>query len=100
MSYNLGSAKRNSRDIAEDPEHETLYFRVNAFERDFILNVSANLEFISKNMIVEYVGEGGLKVQQPIDSDDCHHTGHILGAGGSPEGWVAISNCRGLVGCS
>ena len=98
LSYTLRGTSgnsRNKRDITDD--NEALYFRVDAFGKDFILNVSANSEFVSESMAVEYVGHGGSKLQQPNDFEHCHHTGHIMGAGGKSEGWVAISNCHGLV---
>ena len=77
------------------------YFRVEAFGRRYILNVSETAPFISSDHVLEYHGDEGVKsVETSLwDNARCHLTGtaheegHLMEEGG----WVAISNCRGLV---
>lgn len=102
LSYTLRGTSRHGHSKRDTTEHdEALYFRVDAFGKGFVLNVSTNSEFVSENMAVEYVGHNGSRLQQPADGfEHCYHTGHVMDAGGKSEGWVAISNCRGLVSSS
>ena len=73
-----------------------------AFGRSYILNVSKSEEFISNDHLVEYRDDSGvtrLEFHTPSFAD-CHHTGSLIEVSdeeGGGRGWVAVSNCRGLV---
>ena len=98
VSYELHNTASgpHKRDTAESKD-ERLYFKVDAFGETFVLNVTLNTEFISNRLVVEYIGENGRsRVQQP-GTADCHHIGHLGDGSEGEQGWVAISNCRGLV---
>ena len=86
LSFQLHGTTRSQED--------RLFFKVEAFEEIFFLNVTANSQFVSDNLLVEYVSENGSTIEQPKETG-CFHSGHISGKRG--EGWAAVSNCRGLV---
>ena len=77
------------------------YFRVEAFGRRYILNVSESESFVSSDHVLEYHGDEGVRhVKASLqDNARCHLTGTVHEEGQLLEegGWVAISNCRGLV---
>ena len=83
-----------------DSHNDRHYFRVEAFGRRYILNVSESTPFISSDHVTEYHGEGVRHVKASLqDNARCHLTGtaHEEGQLLEEGGWVAISNCRGLV---
>lgn len=86
LSFQLHGTTRSQED--------RLFFKVEAFGETFLLNVSANSQFVSDDLLVEYVSENGSTIEQPKETG-CFHSGHISGKRG--EGWAAISNCQGLV---
>ena len=62
--------------------------------------MSNSRQFVSSDHIVEYRdgnGDSRMEFQAPTYAD-CHHTGSLVGgAEEDEEGWVALSNCNGLV---
>ena len=93
ISYNLQQRVHYyKRDSASDGR---TYFKIDAFDLTFILNVTTNHHFISSNAIVEYIGEDGSHQTQAPGQADCYHTGQLMN---DDSGWVAVSNCgHGLV---
>lgn len=90
-------------EISSDDQHNTQqYFKLEAFGRNFLLNVSDS-SFISSHHAVEYHSDGHLtRVKASLPSSTgCHLSGtaHEVGDDGHEldKGWVAVSNCRGLV---
>lgn len=99
VSFNLLSS-----DISDDDEHNTQhYFKLEAFGRHFVLNVSDSAPFISSRHAVEYHRDGQVtRVRTSLPSSTgCHLSGtaHEVDDAGHEvdKGWVAVSNCRGLV---
>lgn len=83
------------------PIDDKHYFRLEAFGRSYLLNVSNSAPFVSTDHVVEYHRNGDVR-RVEASSASCHLTGtaHAVLDGDShlpEEGWVAISNCRGLV---
>ena len=81
------------RGTTQDQE-DGLFFKVEAFGDTFLLNVTANSQFVSDDLLVEYVSENGSTLEQPKETG-CFHSGHVSGKRGG--GWAAVSNCQGLV---
>ena len=82
-------------------DFDRLYFKLEAFGKQYLLNVSNSIEFISGDHMVEYRGgsdSSRVETSSPGLSD-CHHTGTVVeeGQGELEEGWAAISSCRGMV---
>ena len=75
-------------------QEDGLFFKVEAFGETFLLNVTANSQFVSDDLLVEYVSENGSTLEQPKETG-CFHSGHVSGKRG--DGWAAVSNCQGLV---
>ena len=99
------------------------YFRVEAFGKRYLLNVSTSTHFFHSDVegrvpIVEYIrADGSSKTKALNHSRPCFHTGHVQllprekspreeGEGDREEeelaetwvdGWVAMSSCSGLV---
>lgn len=94
ISYDLKTAGQGPHKRDTSADDESIYFRVDVFGETFILNVTTSEQFVWSNMVVEYIGENGSRLQQPSQTG-CYHTGHVFG--GSAEGWTAVSSCQGLV---
>ena len=75
-------------------QEDGLFFKVEAFGETFLLNVTANSQFVLDDLLVEYVSENGSTLEQPKETG-CFHSGHVSGKRG--DGWAAVSNCQGLV---
>lgn len=98
-SYNLLSSE-----ISDDDQHSTRhYFKLEVFGRHFILNLSDSAPFISSHHAVEYQRDGQVARVRPSlpSSTECHLSGtaHEVDDNGHEvdKGWVAVSNCKGLV---
>lgn len=84
------------------------YFKLEAFGKQYILNVSSSTHFLHDNLpVVEYIGADGLSRTKKLNhSKQCFHEGHVevMRESGDAEqenaitdGWVAMSSCSGLV---
>ena len=107
ISYNIHKFSKKQLD-------SRIYFKLEAFGKKYLLNVSSSSHFVHstpKNVpIVEYIGaDGTSRTQKKMMnlSRPCFHSGHVhlIGQGddaksedgASIDGWAAISSCSGLV---
>ena len=93
------------------------YFKLEAFGKKYLLNVSSSSHFVQNTQnnvpVVEYIGaDGTSKTKTMNHSKNCFHSGHVhlmgdhhpdasaiadLERGAPVDGWVAMSSCLGLV---
>lgn len=84
------------------------YFKVEAFGKRYLLNVSSSSHFLHSTPenppTVEYIRANGVSRTKVMNhSKLCFHTGHVQLMGEdseeetSTDGWVAMSSCSGLV---
>ena len=86
------------------------YFKLEAFGKKYLLNVSSSSHFVHNTPndipIVEYIGaDGTSRTKMMNHSRLCFHSGHVhlmegdtqLKDESSIHGWVAVSSCLGLV---
>ena len=106
ISFHLSSHLLPTKREARPDRSQRLYYKVEAFGKSYILNVSNSAPFVSSDHVIEFHGSSdGNKIErQPPRYPDCHYTGDLVEESDeTQEGWVAISNCRGLVraiGCT
>ena len=92
------------------------YFKLEAFGKKYLLNVSSSHQFVQNSPnnvpVVEYIGADGTSRTKTMNhSRDCFHSGHVHLMGdhldasdiadpvrkAPVDGWVAMSSCLGLV---
>ena len=89
---------------------ERIYFKIPAFGETLFLNLSLSSSEGYERTLIEYVRRNGSIVETKSPSShhhQCHYTGVVHQAQGSPEGeelgavlegtWAAVSTCSGLV---
>ena len=118
LSYNLHpqsssttslhlAGQRHKRTVSRSSNFDDrTYFKLNAFNRDLLLNLSLSTDFVNSGIPVEYLSVNGssrLIQEERRSSRDCFLTGYVqsISADGhvdttiTEEGWAAISNCAG-----
>ena len=96
---------------AKQQPNSRTYFKLEAFGKKYLLNVSTSSHFITHNAtnslpVVEYIEADGTSRTKTVNhSRHCFHSGHVhlmlgaveRGTALDIDGWVAVSSCLGLV---
>ncbi|XP_043919586.1 A disintegrin and metalloproteinase with thrombospondin motifs 6-like [Protopterus annectens] len=90
------SRRRRSMDPIDREQAEArLFYKLYAYGKYFYLNLSLNMDLVSKHFTVEYWGKDGPEWKHDF-IDACHYVGYLHNQHDSTK--VALSNCNGLHG--
>lgn len=108
ISYNI----RKLLEAKQPNEDSRTYFKLEAFGKKYLLNVSSSSHFVHNTQnnvpVIEYMRADGTSSTKMMNhSRQCFHSGHlhlvgdlddaVLGREAPIDGWVAMSSCLGLV---